>query len=128
MKETRMGYNEQRRLYYDKVMDLYFNQGLGYVKISRLVPVSRSGIAKWIVNFIAKNGKQYPPVMKEETPKPITQSSSELSDIESLQDKIASLESQLRKEKLRADAYDMMIDIAEKKFNIPIRKKAGAKQ
>jgi hypothetical protein len=127
MKETRMGYNEQRRLYYDKVMDLYFNQGLGYVKISRLVPVSRSGIAKWIVNFIAKNGKQYPPVMKE-TPKSITQSSSDLSDIESLQDKIARLESQLRKEKLRADAYDMMIDIAEKKFNIPIRKKAGAKQ
>lgn len=128
MKENRMGYNEQRRLYYDKVMDLYFNQGLGYVKISRLVPVSRSGIAKWIVNFIAKNGNQYPPVMKEETPKPITQSSSEVSDNELLQDKISSLESQLRKEKLRADAYDMMIDIAEKKFNIPIRKKAGAKQ
>ena len=128
MKKNRMGYNEQRRLYYDKVMDLYFNQGLGYVKISRLVPVSRSGIAKWIVNFIAKNGNQYPPIMKEERPKPITQSSSEVSDNELLQDKIARLESQLRKEKLRADAYDKMIDIAEKKFNIPIRKKAGAKQ
>jgi dsDNA-binding SOS-regulon protein len=33
------------------------------------------------------------------------------------------LERQLKKEKLRADAYDTMIDVAEKKFSIPIRKK-----
>ena len=46
MNENRMGYNEPRRLYYDKVMDLYINQGLGYVKISQLVPVSKSVITK----------------------------------------------------------------------------------
>ena len=66
--------------------------------------------------------------MKEKTPRPANQSSPEASDAQSLQEKIASLEQQLKKEKLRADAYDTMIDIAEKKFNIPIRKKAGAKQ
>lgn len=31
-------------------------------------------------------------------------------------------------EKLRAKAYDKMIDIAEETFNIPIRKKSGTKQ
>lgn len=31
-------------------------------------------------------------------------------------------------EKLRAKAYDKMIDLAEERFNIPIRKKSGTKQ
>lgn len=31
-------------------------------------------------------------------------------------------------EKLRAKAYDKMIDLAEEHFNIPIRKKSGTKQ
>jgi dsDNA-binding SOS-regulon protein len=30
--------------------------------------------------------------------------------------------------KLRAKAYDKMIDLAEERFNIPIRKKSGTKQ
>ena len=34
----------------------------------------------------------------------------------------------LELEKLRAHAFDTMIDVAEKNFNIPIRKKAGTKQ
>lgn len=95
---------------------------------NRHVPVSKSGICNWITNFAAENENQYPKVMREKASRPIEQSTSEASDNQALQDKIASLERQLRKEKLRADAYDMMIDIAEKKFSIPIRKKAGAKQ
>ena len=31
-------------------------------------------------------------------------------------------------QKLRATAYDKMIDLAEETFNIPIRKKSGTKQ
>lgn len=31
-------------------------------------------------------------------------------------------------EKLRAKAYDKMINLAEERFNIPIRKKSGTKQ
>ena len=34
----------------------------------------------------------------------------------------------LELEKLRSRAFDTMIDVAEKNFNIPIRKKAGTKQ
>ncbi|MBQ0085136.1 MAG: hypothetical protein KBS65_02720 [Prevotella sp.] len=49
-------------------------------------------------------------------------------DLEALQKKVADLEKQLKYQEMRADAYETMIDIAEKKFNIPIRKKAGAKQ
>lgn len=44
------------------------------------------------------------------------------------QARIVELEEKLRKAELARDAYDEMINVAEAKFNIPIRKKAGAKQ
>lgn len=50
-------------------------------------------------------------------------------------DQIRELKAQLKQarkeaelEKLRAHAYDMMINLAEETFNIPIRKKSGTKQ
>ena len=50
-------------------------------------------------------------------------------------DQIRELKAELKKarkeaelEKLRAHAYDTMINLAEEKFNIPIRKKSGTKQ
>lgn len=50
-------------------------------------------------------------------------------------DQIRELKAQLRQarkeaelEKLRAHAYDTMINLAEETFNIPIRKKSGTKQ
>lgn len=50
-------------------------------------------------------------------------------------DQIRELKAQLKQarkeaelEKLRAHAYDTMINIAEETFNIPIRKKSGTKQ
>ena len=42
--------------------------------------------------------------------------------------KIAALEKQLEWEKLRADSLDILIDVAEEKLNIPIRKKSGSRQ
>lgn len=47
---------------------------------------------------------------------------------EALQQKIAALEKQLEWEKLRTEALNTMIDIAEKVLNISIRKKPGAQQ
>ena len=49
-------------------------------------------------------------------------------DVKALQAELARVKEELRKEKLRADAYDTMIDIAEDIFKVPIRKKAGAKR
>ncbi len=47
---------------------------------------------------------------------------------EALQQKIAVLEKQLEWQKLRVEALDAMIDIAEKDINIQMRKKPGAQQ
>ena len=48
--------------------------------------------------------------------------------IKTLEMEVTRLQSQLKHERLRADAYEEMIHVAESRFNISIRKKAGAKQ
>jgi len=56
--------------------------------------------------------------------KEVRKSKSEL-DLES---RIKKLESELEYEKLRTEALSTMINIAEERFNIPIRKKSGTKR
>lgn len=67
-----------------------------------------------------------------ETKKVINELRSELekASAESLQAQAAmrQMERELDYQRLRADAYDEMINIAEGKFKIPIRKKAAAKR
>lgn len=48
-------------------------------------------------------------------------------DILKLKKRISELESQLQDAEMRAVAFSTMIDIAEKQFNLPIRKKASTK-
>ena len=50
------------------------------------------------------------------------------SEIADLRKKIAALEKELKETKLRASLYDEIIKVAEQRFDIQIRKKAGAKQ
>ena len=47
---------------------------------------------------------------------------------ETADEKIARLEKELEEARLRADLYDEMINVAEKRFDIQIRKKAGTKR
>ncbi len=57
-----------------------------------------------------------------------TPAASSADDVKSLQSELFRLQSQLKQEMFRADAYDEMIQVAEAKFNISIRKKVGAKR
>lgn len=49
-------------------------------------------------------------------------------DISALRAEVTRLRKELRHEKMRSEALDTMIDIAETTLNIPMRKKSGAKQ
>lgn len=46
---------------------------------------------------------------------------------EELKRRIKELEKQLEMAQLKAEGYEIMIDLAEKELNIPIRKKSGTK-
>jgi len=65
--------------------------------------------------------------VKTKTAQSIEQLSLE-AEVKRLKAEKARLESNLRMAEIKADLYNEMIDVAEKMYDIPIRKKAGTKQ
>lgn len=121
-------HTKKRDLYYDRVIRLYQEEGLSYERISKIIPVSSDTVSNWIRTFVGEN-QSSARMAKTNYPQPASlASSSESADVKVLQAEIARLKKQLAHETLRADAYDELINVAEKQFNISIRKKAGAKQ
>lgn len=125
---------EKQRLYYDKVIALYRDKHMGKTRISKIIPVSNWTISEWIRNFVAENPSYKSERMKqaeEKRKKKAIENSLQSplpQDTQSLQSEVARLRKALREASMRADLYDEMIDVAEKQFNISIRKKAGTKQ
>ena len=118
-------YIARREQFLARVLELH-QSGMGHSRISKIIPVPEETIRRWIRKF-ATNTASGSNQMKSSTPK--QQSSANVTeDFKALQRRNKELEAQLKRETLRADFYDEMINVAEAKFNIPIRKKAGAKQ
>lgn len=67
-------------------------------------------------------GIQVPENKAQTTEKPASDSD------DAVEEKIARLERELEEARLRADLYDEIINVAEKRFDIQIRKKAGTKR
>jgi transposase-like protein len=111
----------------------YLTQGVGYRKLAAKYGVSRTTINKWVMihqgihnlPLSEKQVKYNTSSMNSSKTKP---SLEQLQNMEAMQAKIALLEKQLQWEKLRADALDTMINIAEKQLDISIRKKSGNQQ
>jgi transposase-like protein len=110
----------------------YLTQQVGYRQLENKYGIAKSIICRWVVDYqdihnlprADKQQKYYFRPMKG----PKTKATREQQDPDSLQEKIAALEKQLKLERLRADALDMMINVAEKQLNISIRKKSGNPQ
>lgn len=116
-----------------QVIEEYLTQGGGFRKLSSKYGISRTTICKWVL--IHQGIHNLPPTLKQEkyatssmnsNKKKLT--SEQLSSNEILQQKIELLQKQLEWEKLRTEALDTMINIAEKQLNIQIRKKSGNQQ
>ncbi len=120
--------------YYDEVMRLYFEEGMGSLRITHLVPVGRTTILRWIRNFVSENPEYRYQMQKansvklEDTSVAKQNEKASQAEIKALKEELGRLQVKLRKAELRADLYDEMINVAEKQFNIPIRKKVGTKQ
>jgi transposase len=127
-----------KKQYLSKVLHLYFEEGMGYRSISEILPVSFASVGNWIRTF-AIEYKSKTEIMeaisnldkssREQSGKATDKSNSGSSkDTTSLESELANLKEELKYQRLRADAYDEMINVAEEQFNIKIRKKTGAKQ
>lgn len=120
----------KKKLYFNEVMRLHLKEGLGAIRISRLVPLDPSTITRWI-DIFAKDKKLVPvgEDMKKSQTKPSGRDEAEdAENVEALKKRVKELEAQLLKAEIKAEFYDEMINVAEAKFKIQIRKKAGAKQ
>jgi transposase-like protein len=111
----------------------YLTQGIGYRQLAAKYGISRTTICKWVqihqgIHNIAPTQKQQKYYLSAMNSKPEKTSAEDFKNQQQLQQKIALLEKQLAWEKLRADALDTMINIAEKQLDICIRKKSGSQQ
>ena len=128
-----INFTNKRDLYYEKAMKLYFQEGMRVTQISRALPISRPVLYKWIAIFAEQNPqmasmKGVKKVKKASRPSQETQTEGLPKTVMELQAELKRLRAQLKKAEIKAEAYDELINVAEAKFNIPIRKKAGAKQ
>jgi transposase len=127
-----MSYKFNRERYYDEVIRLWYEEGLSDKKIEKIIPISHTTISRWVTKFAIENNisRSHDALMgkvKTKTEQTVEQLSLE-AEIKQLRAEKARLESDLRMAEMKADLYNEMIDVAEKMFDIPIRKKAGAKR
>jgi len=125
MKQRQQVFSDEFKL---KVAREYMETELSQVELLGKYKIRGSScITNWIRKFglmpepieKRKNGYQgY--IMKKGKEKTVEE--------KALSRKVKELEKQLEYEKLRSDAFDTMIKIAEDKFKISIRKKSGTKQ
>lgn len=113
--------------YFDEVIRLHYEEGYGEDRISQLLPISHTTASRWIAIFAKEKGK-ISGANDMRKPQETASSSQEKDEIAKLQARVKELEAQLLHAEIKAEAYDEMINVAEAKFRIPIRKKAGAKQ
>ena len=109
----------------------YLVKGYTYRQLADKYGVSRCTINRWVlvhqaIYGLPRSKRQHSYDLQQMSGgKKSKQKQAALSDAEQ---KIEWLEKQLQWEKMRADALEKMIEIAEKELHIPIRKKPGAEQ
>jgi transposase-like protein len=111
----------------------YLTQGVGYRQLAKKYGVSRTTINKWVmihqgIHNLAPTQKQQKYYLSPMNSNPQNAAAGEVEKMQELTQKIALLEKQLAWEKLRSEALDTMINIAEKQLDISIRKKSGTQQ
>lgn len=119
---TQLPFRERRKAeFYDEVIRLHQQEHLRPCVIAEKLSLKRSTVSFWIRTFAEQTAIES---MKRDLQ---IASDSMPTGVQELQKEVLELRKRLAQEKLRADAYDEMINVAEGKFNIKIRKKAGTK-
>ena len=109
-----------------EIVDVYYHSNMKKSDICKKYGICRTSLYKIVRTFApVKSIKQS---MSEET---ISSSNSPLNDTEEellrLRLRIKELESQLYHAEMARDAYDYMIDLAEQRYHIRVRKNSDAK-
>ncbi len=112
---TREAREEKRQ----EIIELAITSRLSYPEVSKKTDVSVRTV-EYIMSKFAKETK-VPEQMSKKKTEPTPE------DYAALQAEVARLRKELRQEKMRADVYSTMVDVAEEMFHIQIRTKTGTK-
>jgi transposase-like protein len=82
-------------------------------------------LSRWMIKFGLSNTTQRQFIEMKDT---LDKSPEKTLRERTLEAKVAQLEKELKEEKLKTEAANAIIDVAEEELGIDIRKKAGAKQ
>ena len=107
-----------------KAASEFFN-GVSAQELANRYHTTRLTIFSWVDRY--SNGKERVSLPIKQNEDPMAKKNPD-ERIRELEAENRRLEKALELEKLRAKAYDTMINVAEETFNIPIRKKSGTKQ
>lgn len=120
-------HTRKQELYFDEVIRLHYEKGYGEDRISTIIPVGHSTVNRWIRIFAAEKetGKRVMPETRIKEKKTISEPAESgtvtVAEYERLKAKLEMAE-------IKAEAYEELIRVAEEKFKIRIRKKAGARR
>jgi transposase-like protein len=126
MRKKRHHYSEEERL---SILRDYYSSGMSmYACVQKYHMSTNSILIRW-----KKEYESHPEFVSlhpkpEELDMANRDKESYKEEIAQLKKRNKELEKALAFSKLETEARDLMISIAEEQFNIPIRKKAGAKQ
>jgi len=123
-------HTKKQKAYFKEVIRLHYEKGYGEDRISRILPIGHTTVSRWVSIFAAENDKKSVQMPKSKLktqaqPRPVAPDANAIKGLEA---EVARLQEELSHERLRAEAYDEMINVAEARFKIAIRKKVGAKR
>lgn len=118
----------KREEHLEEALYLYKIVGLKKSDISKKLGIPYSTIKHWIDNFAINNIHSLPDMNSNPDPESLSSRANSSRSAQELEEEIARLQKELQRQSLRADTYEEMINVAEAKFKLSIRKKAGAKQ
>lgn len=118
-------------MFFDQAIALHYKKGMNAKEISRILPVSHVAVWNWINIFASENKAKDMSKNNRKVYSPksnVADGAGTQANNQELLERIAHLEKQLLMAEIKAEALDEMINVAEKMFDISIRKKAGTKQ
>ena len=98
---------EKQRLYFNEVIRLHYEEGMGEDRISRILPIGHTTASRWIAIFAMEKGRiSKETVMGKRKVKPEAQPQSEQDKV--LKKRFKKLEARLLQAEIKAGAYDEM--------------------
>jgi transposase len=104
-----------------KIIQAYLQGDVSFAMLSGRYRINPGVIGRWL--RVIKNGR---PVIRKKISK--FTGMAQQQTIEQLQEQIKQLNRQLEDERIKAELYKKMIEIAERDLGIPIKKKYGARR